>query len=199
MEILIAGIALFVFIVLILIPRKASAHCDTMDGPTAIDGIKALETGNINYAYKWILPAYEHELHEIFDLSRKVRVLGPEAKELADRYFLENLIRIHRAGEGAPFEGLKPSGTPIDEKVAAADKSIEIGNLSPLKGLVSHEELHALEEKFQKAIALKEFDVNDLAAARTYVEAYVSFFKMAEGEEHNHGQHGHGHEQGHSH
>ena len=193
----VAAIILLASAVLFLMPRQASAHCDTMDGPTVIDGRKALETGNINYAYKWILPEHEHELHEVFELSRKVRNLGNDAQELADRYFLENLVRIHRVGEGAPFEGLKPSGTPIDEKVAAADKSIAIGNLSPLEGLVSHEELHALEEKFQKAIALKDYDINDVAAARKYVEAYVSFFKLAEGEEHDHSQHAQGH--GHAH
>ncbi len=185
-------ILLVTSVVFFLFPQRASAHCDSYDGPTAIDGKKALETGNINYALKWILPVYEHEVNEIFDLSCKVRALNPNAQELADRYFLENLIRLHRAGEGEPFEGIKPSGTPIDEKVAAADKSIEIGNLSPLAGLVSREELHALEEKFQKVIALKNYDINDLAAARKYVEAYVNFFHLAEGEEHDHG-HGHSH------
>lgn len=194
-----ATIILLASAVLSLMPRKVSAHCDTMDGPTAIDGKKALETGNINYAFKWISAEYEHELHEIFELSRKVRGLGSDAQELADRYFLENLVRIHRAGEGAPFEGLKPSGTPIDEKVAAADKSIAIGNLSPMEGLFSHEEMHALEEKFQKAMELKDYDINDVAAARKYVVAYVEFFKLAEGEEHGHGQHAHGHDHGHSH
>lgn len=66
--------------------------------------------------------------------------------------------------------------------------------MSPLKGFVTDEEYHALEEKFNKAIALKEFDINDVQAAREYVEAYVTFFKMAEGEDHDHGHtHGHGH------
>lgn len=192
------GVAVFLLVsaVLFLTPGKVSAHCETMDGPTVADGQKALETGNINYAFKWILPEYEHELQEIFELSLKVRELGPDASELANRYFLENMVRVHRLGEGAPYIGLKPSGTPIDPKIAAADKSIETGNLAPLEGLVSHEELHALEEKFQRVVALKGFDVNDVAAARKYVEAYVSFFKLAEGEEHDHGQHAHGH--GHS-
>ncbi|HBN85501.1 MAG TPA: peptidoglycan-binding protein [Clostridiales bacterium] len=189
----ILGILLTVTLGLTLTPAKASAHCNTMDGPTAKDGVTTLETGNINYAAKWIMEEYEDELSEIFNLSQKVRALSPDAKELADRFFLESLVRIHRAGEGAPYEGLKPKGTPIDEKVAAADKSIEIGNLSPLKNMVTHEELHALEEKFQKAMALKNYDMNDLDAARAYVQAYVSFFKLAEGEEHDHGEHGHGH------
>ncbi|MGB4439886.1 MAG: DUF6448 family protein, partial [Sedimentibacter sp.] len=104
----------------------------------------------------------------------------------------------HRAGEGAPYERLKPHGVPIDEKVAAADKSIEIGNLSPLEGLVTHEEMHELEERFEKAMVLKDFDVNDVEAGREYIEAYVSFFKFAEGEDHDHG-HNHGNAHGHEH
>ncbi|MGD9567015.1 MAG: DUF6448 family protein [Sedimentibacter sp.] len=176
-------------VIMAILPKKAYAHCDTMDGPTAKDGQKALETNNINFALKWIAPEYEEELTRIFELSLKVRKLNKDAEELADRYFLENLVRIHRAGEGAGFEGLKPHGVPIDEKVAAADKSIEIGNLSPLEGLVTHEEMHELEKRFEKAMSLKNFDVNDVEAGREYIEAYVSFFKFAEGEEHEHGHH----------
>lgn len=193
----IIGVAL---VIVMFSPLIAGAHCDTMDGPTASDGKKALESNNINYALKWILPQYEDELRTIFEKSIRVRTLSPEAKDLADRYFLENLVRIHRAGEGEPFEGLKPSGTPIEEKIAAADKSVEIGNLSPLEGLISSEELLELEEKFKKVMTLKNYDINDIQAGREYIEAYVSFFKMAEGEEHEeaHGHlHGHGHEHRH--
>lgn len=183
---------------LILFTKKAYAHCDTMDGPAVKDGEKALETGNINYAYKWIFEEYEDELKEVFEKALKARKLGAEAKEVADRWFLENFVRIHRAGEGAAYDGLKPSGFELEPVVVAADKSIDIGDMSPLKGLVTDEEYHALEEKFDKAIALKDFDINDVKAAREYVNAYVTFFKMAEGEEHDHG-HAHGHEQVHGH
>jgi len=201
MELLqVLGIIGVVLVFMMFGPLFAGAHCDTMDGPTASDGKKALESNNINYALKWILPQYEEELRTIFDKSIKVRVLSPEAKDLADRYFLENLVRIHRAGEGEPFEGLKPSGTPIEEKIAAADKSVEVGNLSPLEGLISSEELPELQEKFEKVMKLKNYDVNDVHEGREYIEAYVSFFKAAEGEEHEetHGNlHGHAHEQRH--
>lgn len=171
------------------IPTIASAHCDTMDGPTVQDGKKAIETNNVNYALKWVQPEYEKEMSEIFNLSMKVKDLSPEAKEISEKYFFENLVRIHRAGEGAPFTGLKPSGTPIDEKVLAADKSIEIGNLSPLEGMIEEDKMAELEERFEKVMALKDFDVNNLEAGREYIEAYVKFFKFAEGEE-EHEAHG---------
>ena len=195
----IAGIMILAVITLMTImTEKASAHCDTMDGPAVQDGRIALETGNINYAYKWIFEDFEGELKEIFDLSLKVRKLGEDAREAADRWFLENLVRIHRAGEGASYDGLKPSGTALDPKVIAADESISLGNMSPIKGLVTMEEYHLLEEKFNRAIALKDYDINDVKAARAYVEAYVTFFKMAEGEDHEH-HHSHGLEHHHGH
>ena len=116
----------------------------------------------------------------------KVRILSPEAKELSDKYFFETLVRIHRSGEGMPFTGVKPSGTPIDEKIIAADKSIESGNITPLEKLVPKEILPDLKKRFEKVMSLKNFDVNDVKAGREYVEAYVHFFHFAEGEEENH-------------
>lgn len=172
-------------------PLAAYAHCDTMDGPTVADGKKALESGNINYALKWVQPEYEKEITDAFNLSIKVKDLSPEAKEISEKYFYDNLVRVHRAGEGAPFDGVKPHGTPIDEKVAAADKSIEAGNLSPLKGLIEEEKVPELGERFEKVMALKDYDVNNVEEGREYIEAYVKFFKFAEGEEdHAHGIHG---------
>ncbi len=179
----IVGMLLVAMAIFLTMPLFASAHCDTMDGPTAADGLKALETGNINHALIWVTETDEPEITEAFENALKVRNMSPEAQELADRYFLENLVRIHRAGEGAAYTGLKPSGTPIDEIVLAADESILVGNLSPLEGMVPTEKMPELTERFEKAMSLKNYDVNDVAAGRAYVEAYVQFFHFAEGDE----------------
>lgn len=177
------GALLMALAIVVAVPTMASAHCDTMGGPTVAEGKKAMETSNVNYALKWVKPEYEKEISKIFDLSTKVKGLSPEAKELSENYFLENLVRIHRVGEGESFAGLKPLGTSIDEKVLAADKSIEIGNLSPLEKLIEKDKMPELKERFEKAMVLKNFDVNNVEAGREYIEAYVSFFKFAEGEE----------------
>ena len=177
------------FALVLLRPQFASAHCDTMDGPTAKDGQAALESGNLNLALKWIQPEGEAEVRQAFDLARKVRVLGEDANVLADRFFLETLVRVHRAGEGAGFEGLKPHGVPIDEKVAAADKSIEIGSLEPLTGLVPEEKWAELERRFARVLEVQDYDVDDVEAGRRYIDAYVHFFKYAEGHDHEHHEH----------
>ena len=126
------------------------------------------------------------EIKNAFNLMMKVRELSPEAKDLAEKYFFETLVRIHRNGEGVPFTGVKPSGTPIDEKILAADKSIESGNLSPMDEMVPKDKLPELTERFEKVMSLKNFDINNVEAGREYIEAYVQFFKFAEGEEEGH-------------
>lgn len=176
-----------------LLPRSVPAHCDTMAGPTVADGRRALESGNANHALKWVDEEHEHELAAVFDLARRVRGLSDDGRELADRYFLETLVRLHRAGEGEPYTGIKPRGTPIDARVAAADQCVATGTLAPLEPLVAASVLPELRTRFERVLATKNFDVNNVTAGRDFVAAYVGFFHLAEAEHaHGHGMRAHG-------
>lgn len=177
----------FFLAALLITDQTAFAHCDTKDGPVVAAANKAIEQNNINYVLIWVQSIYEKEVKEAFGLTTKVRLLSPEAKTLADNYFSETVVRLHRSGEGIPYTGVKPSGTPINGKILAADKSIAVGNLSPLNDLVPKDKFVELQKRFGKVMSLKNFDVNNVQAGREYVEAYVQFFHFAEGEEeHNH-------------
>lgn len=172
---LVAAIALW--------PRTAFAHCDTEDGPAVAAGRRALEAGDPDVALAWVREAGEPEVRDVFDRVRRVRILGDDARYVADRLFLETLVRVHRAGEGAGFEGIKPAGT-IDPVVAAADRAFETGALGPLVGRVPAEQLPELGRRLEVALAAKDHDVHDVDAGRRAVGAYVRFVTYAEGEEH---------------
>jgi hypothetical protein len=156
------------------------------------DGRRALETGNVNYALKWIQADAEAELTEVFVKALAVRKLGPQAAEVADRLFLETMVRLHRMGEGVGFTGIQPTGTAMDPLVAAADRALETGDDGPLAALAAADRRAELHRRFEIALRKRKFDVNDVAAGRDYVAAYVEFFKYAEGEDHEH-HHAHGH------
>jgi hypothetical protein len=171
--------------------QGAYAHCDTMDGPVVIDAQKAFEEKNVNYVLKWVKADDEAVVKQAFDLVMKVRPINSEAKQLAEKYFYDVLVRIHRAAEGVPFTGVKPSGSFVDEKVKEADKSLVTGSLVTLEKMVPKNRIPELKERFNKVMAVKKFDVNNVKAGREYIEAYVQFFKYAEGEEgHGHGEAG---------
>lgn len=177
-----------------LVVQPASAHCDTEDGPAVQDGRRALDTGNVNFALKWVHPEGADEVEASFAVAMAAREAGGDGSEAADRRFLETLVRVHRAGEGAGFDGIKPTGTELPPEVVAADRCLVEGTIEPLRGLIPDERWDELERRFDVALAKKDFDVDDLEAARGYVAAYVSYFKYAEGEdEHHHAGHGHHH------
>lgn len=157
------------------------AHCDTLDGPVVAAARQALDNNNPNLILIWVSKDHENEIKAAFDKALSVRKLNPTAKEMADMYFFETLVRIHRAGEGAPFTGLKPAGTDLGPAVPAADKALVAGNVAPVAKLLTDTLQAGLKEHFAKVEARKNYDKNDVAAGREYVEAYVSYVHYVEG------------------
>ena len=148
-----------------------------------------METGNANYALKWVHADGEDEVRAAFDAAQAARGGHGAAQRCAA--FLEALVRRLRAGEGADFDGIKPTGTELPAEVLAADAALEAGTIEPLRGLISDERWDELEERFDVALSKKGFDADDLDAARDDVSSYVHFFKYAEGEDDHHGGHDH--------
>lgn len=164
----------------LVVPARAVAHCDGLDGPVVKAARHALETGNLALALIWVQPQDEAEVRSAFDRSVAVRELGSQAKELADQFFFETVVRLHRAGEGAPFTGLQPAGRDLGPAIPAADKALETASVEPLLTLLKRMLEHRLDESLSQAIAAKKFDPADIAAGREYVKAYVEFIHVAE-------------------
>ena len=131
---IVSGIATPVRSVVALLVQPASAHCDTEDGPAVQDGRRALQTGNVNHALKWVHAEGEDEVRAAFDAALADSGADPSAP--AGRRFLETLVRVHRAGEGAGFDGIKPTGTELPPEVIAADAAVASESLDPLRGLI---------------------------------------------------------------
>lgn len=157
----------------------AQAHCDTLDGPVVTEARKALDTGNVNLVLGWVRKQDETEIRTAFQKAASARKAGAAAREVADHYFFETLVRVHRAGEGAPYTGLKPAGE-IEPPIAAADQSIETGKLEPVARMVKERMEHGLHRQFDAVAAKKKYNPNDVAAARAYVGAYVAYVHYVE-------------------
>lgn len=185
--------ALVALALLVLMPNPALGHCDGMDGPVVKAAERALETGNVNLVLIWVQKADEVEIRKAFDQTMTVRKLGSEAKALADRYFFETLVRLHRAGEGAPYTGLKPAGRDLGPAIPAADRAIETSSAGPLLKLLTDTVDAGINEHFKHAMAKKNFDRNDVESGREYVKAYVEFVHYVERvyEAAKHPAHGH--------
>ncbi|MCD6042366.1 MAG: hypothetical protein K0R40_1969 [Burkholderiales bacterium] len=140
---------------------------------------KALATGNPDLVLVWVQKNDETEIRGALQKARTVRKAGGEAKELADMYFFETLVRIHRADEGAAYTGLKPAGM-VGPPIAAADKAIETGKLQGLAKIISDRNEKGLHGHFDQVMAKKKYNPNDVEAGRAYTSAYVEFTHYAE-------------------
>jgi hypothetical protein len=151
-----------------------------MDGPIVTAAKQALEKGDVTAVLKWVKPESEAEIREAFKKTLAVRAMGTEARELADMYFFETLVRIHRAGEGAPYAGLKPAGTDPGPGVAACDKALESGSVDAVVKLVADAVAAGIRTRFAKASEAGKHANDSVAAGREFVEAYVQFVHYVE-------------------
>ena len=165
----------------LMLSSVAMGHCDGLDGPVVTLAKKALDTGDINLVLPWVPKESEPEIRRAFDHTLSVRKLGPEARDLADTFFFETLVRVHRASEGAPYTGLKPAGLDLGPAIPAADKALDSGSIEAVEKLIMDAIRARLREHFDAAMGQKKFAKNDVAAGRRYVEAYVSYVHYVEG------------------
>jgi hypothetical protein len=156
-----------------------NAHCDTMDGPVISDARAALESGHVDSVLKWVTPEHEREIRDAFAETMNVRTTSPAARELADRYFFETLVRIHRAGEEAPYTGLKPAGT-IDHAVALADDALRRGSVDELAETLASAVDQKIRERFAAVSEHKPGMGKSAEDGREYVAAYVEYVHFVE-------------------
>lgn len=170
-----AGIAACIALSL-AIPQFASAHCDTMDGPVIQDARKAIDARDITPILKWIKPKDEKRVKTAFN---KVLADKGRKSEAAQNQFFATLVKIHRAGEGAPFSGLKPAGA-VEPAVSEADKALASGSADALVKLVTDDVAAGIKERFEHAAVSYRHKDDSVAQGREFVEAYVVFTHYVE-------------------
>ena len=180
-------------------------HCDAVDGPVVRAARVAIETGDVDHVLPYVPAAREHEIVEAFELSRTVRSLGSEARLLADRSFFETVVRVHRAGEGAPYTGLKPAGLDVGPVIPVAERAIASGNADELTALLARFVEREVGHRFQELLDLKPAN-GDVGARREYVEAMLglqvwghSVYQAIRARPHEHGGHSHAQPEEHVH
>lgn len=165
---------------LLLAAGPASAHCDGEDGPVIKAAQQALDTGNVNRVLIWVQAADQAQIKSAFRNTLDVRQLSPAARKLADHSFFETLVRVHRAGEGAPYTGIQPAGRDLGPAVVAGDKALETGSVEPLANLLTQAVHKSVGGQFKDVIAKKNFKADDVAAGQEYVKAYVGYIHSVE-------------------
>lgn len=173
------GIAGMAISYLLLFPPLVFGHCDTLEGPVIADAGAARARGDIAPILKWVPAADEPEIREAFKKALAVRANGPEAREPADMYFFETLVRVHRASEGAPCTGIK-AGATEEETLVLADKALATGKVDDLVKMVVGKIEKGIRGRFKETLERKKLAEENAERGREYVRSYVDFIRYGE-------------------
>ena len=150
-------------------------HCDSLDGPVVRAAAHALQTRNVELVLPYVHADGEAEVREAFARVLPLRAGGDQVRELADRWFYETVVRVHRAGEGAPYTGLKPAGLDPGPVLPLAEKAVETGDVEPVHDLLAAELRHQLEQRLRRVGELAAAKDRSVADARAHAEAMLGF------------------------
>lgn len=167
-------IVTLLFLLGVLSPALAVAHCDRENGPVAQDALEALQKGQIDPVAIWVGPEEMNELENVFQESLAAYRMGGNAKNVAERYFMSTAIRLHRMAEGFPFTGLK-SAKPLPEDIALAEKALETGELEPVNAFLAEEIEAQTERLFEQVLEKREEKRESVEAGREWADAYVKY------------------------
>jgi hypothetical protein len=134
-----------------------------------------LEAGDVDLVLPFVPKDAEPEIRAMFDTVSPVRAVSQDAREVADRLFFETVVRTHRAGEGAPYTGLKPAGISEGPVIPLAEQAIATGTAQAVADFLTavlHDELKRRLEQVNALAATKDRSVED---GRRYVEAMLGF------------------------
>ena len=158
----------------------ARAHCDTLEGPVVTAARQALAAGDPVPVLRWVPVEAEAEVKAAFERARAMRGLSPGAGELADLWFFETVVRLHRQGEGYPYNGLAAPGTPVEPAIAAVDDALAKGDGDALARAMAGEVESALRQRFARVAAAREHADESVERGRELVAAYVELTHFAE-------------------
>ena len=170
---------LFTSVFVLLISAMAFGHCDTLAGPVVQDAKMALQRGDVSIALKWVRPQDESEVRKAFARTLAARTAGGDAGDVADTWFFETLVRLHRAGEGAPFTGLKPAEA-VEPEIVAADRALESGNGAALAKEIADLTAAELQRRLAVARETRAHAGDSVEAGRRFVAAYVDYVHFVE-------------------
>ncbi len=167
-------------VILLTITSPASAHCDAEDGPVIVEARVALEKGDVAPILKWIGPEDEATIRELFAQVVEVRTGGDDARNVADRLFFETLVRLHRASEGAGFDGIKPAGHQ-EPFVRRIDAALATGEGEAVADAIAGHVRREIAARFEAATIAAETRNASTEAGREWVAAYVELVHFIKG------------------
>ena len=135
----------------------------------------ALDTGNVNYVLIWVPEASENKLKNLFDKTVCEHRDRKDVQDIALDWYFETVSRLHRSRKRVLYTFMKPDGLDESQIFQKVERAIEIGDVEELIGDIPYTKEGDLRQRFRHVMDKRNYDVNNIAAGRAYVSAFIDF------------------------
>lgn len=155
------------------------AHCDTRNGPVVKAAKEAIRTNNVKLVLIWVQEKDESQIKSVFAKTMAIRKTSKEVQEVADEYFFETVVRLHRMGEGESYTGLTDEAP--EASVLLAEQAIERKSADSISNDLTALVQQGLDKHLLAALKSYYYDPNNIKAGREYVASYIRFVYYVDG------------------
>jgi hypothetical protein len=152
-----------------------------MDGPVVKAARRALEAGDVKLVLPFLHEDGEDEVRQAFAKVLDFTRDGAAAREVAELYFFETVVRVHRVGEGAAFTGLKPAGLDVGPVIPVAERAIDSGSPDELSEVLCEFVRGQVARRLRHVTELKGRAGGGMSDAREYTSAMLGLQVWANG------------------
>jgi hypothetical protein len=150
-------------------------HYDTRNGPVMKAAKIALETGNVNYVLIWVPEESENQLKNLLEKTFCKRRDGKDVQDVTIDWYFKTVSRLHRSGERVLYTCIKSEGLDENQIVVNLERAIEIGDVEEIMGGIPNTREGNLRQRLRNVMDKRNYDVNNIAAGRAYVSAFIDF------------------------
>ena len=90
-------------------------------------------------------------------------------------WYFKTVNRLHRSGERVLYTCIKPDDLDESQIVPKVERAIEIGDVEEIIRAIPPIREGDLTQRLRNVMDKKNYDVNNVAAGRAYVSAFIDF------------------------
>jgi len=153
---------------------------DAGNGPILKAAKIALETGNPNYILIWIPEESENTYKNLLEKTCCERSVRKNTGDCAIGWYFETVNRFHYAGRCPHYVNMKSDGLYGSQIIPDVEGAIESGNFEKIIARIPDSHVADARERFHRVRNKRNYDINNIAAGRAYVSAFITFIEYVQ-------------------
>jgi hypothetical protein len=145
------------------------------NGPVIRAAKMAMETGNASYILIWLPKEAENTLKNLLERTYCENRTRKNTQNHSIDWYFKSVNRLHSRYGWPDYPGMKFKETDEETIALMVERAFESGNFEEINSIIPLNHSGDARERFHKVMMKRNYSVDDIAAGRVYVSAFIAF------------------------